>query len=130
MEMDPFCWQSKNQSVLATSTTEAEYIVINECTKKALWIKNIFKEFFNIKKPFKIMTDNFASKTTLENGEINNKLKHVDIKFHFNYDNIINNKITLDYINTGKILADPLTKNLNGTKMTKFTVHIYNKKYF
>lgn len=30
-------------------------------------------ELFNIIKPSKIMTDKIANKTTLENGEINNK---------------------------------------------------------
>jgi len=69
--------------VVATSTTEAEYIVIRECVKKALWIKNIFMELFNIARPFKLMTDNISSKTTLENGENNVKLKHIDIKISF-----------------------------------------------
>jgi len=39
------------------------------------------------------MTDNIMSKTTLENEAINNKLKQLDIKFHFNLENIKNNKI-------------------------------------
>jgi hypothetical protein len=39
------------------------------------------------------------------------------------------NKITLNYINTEKMLADPLIMNLNGPKMTKFTDQIFNKKY-
>ena len=88
MNKDPICWQSKKQSVVATSTAESEYIATGECIKKALWIRNILIELFNIKKPIKILTDNLASKTTIENGEINNKLKHIDIKYHFNYDNI------------------------------------------
>jgi len=77
--------------VVATSTTEAEYIATGECIKKTLWIRNILIELFKKKKKkktIKILTDNLASKTTIENGEINNKLKHIDIKYHFNYDNI------------------------------------------
>ncbi|KAG4090608.1 hypothetical protein H8356DRAFT_1431061 [Neocallimastix lanati (nom. inval.)] len=38
------------------------------CRKIFLW------ELYNITKSFKIMIDNIASKTTLENGEINNKI--------------------------------------------------------
>jgi len=34
-----------------------------------------------LKKSIKIFTDNLASKTTIENGEINNKLKHIETKF-------------------------------------------------
>jgi len=34
------------------------------------------------------MTDNITSEATLENGEIYNKLKPIDIKFHFNCDKL------------------------------------------
>jgi len=37
------CWSSKKQSIVATSTTEAEYINISECIKKVLWIRNIVR---------------------------------------------------------------------------------------
>jgi len=66
MENDPICWQSKKQSVVATSTAEAEYIATEKCIKKTLWIRNIFIELFNIKKLIKILTDNLASKITIE----------------------------------------------------------------
>jgi len=130
MDKDPICWQSKKQSVVTTSTAEAEYIATSECTKKVLWIRNILTELFNIKKPIKILTDNLASKTSIENGELNNKLKHIEIKFYFNKDNIKNNKIKLEYINTERMLADPLTKDINGPKMMKYTDQIFNKKKF
>jgi len=125
MNKDPICWQSKKQTVVATSTAEAEYIA-----KRVLWIRNILCELFKIKKPIKIFTDNLASKTIIENGELNNKLKHIDIKFHFNKENIKNNKIKLEYISTDKMLADPLTKDFSGPSMTKFTDQIFNKKTF
>ena len=130
MDNDPICWQSKKQTVVATSTAEAEYIATSECTKKVLWLRNVIYELFKIKKPIKILTDNLASKTAIENGELNNKLKHIQIKFHFNKDNIINNRIKLEYINSEKMLADPLTKNINGPQMTKYTDQIFNKKTF
>ena len=38
MNNDPICWQSKKQSVVATSTCETEYIAMAECTKKVLYI--------------------------------------------------------------------------------------------
>ncbi len=130
MGNDPICWQSKKQSVVATSTAEAEYIAMSECVKKALNLRNILKELFNYEKPFKIYTDNLASKTTIENGELNNKLRHIEIKFYFNKDNIKNKKINLEYIKTEKMLADPLTKDFNGPQMMKYTDQIFNKETF
>jgi len=63
----------------SASIAEAEFIATSECVKKALWIRNILWNFFNITKPFKIMTDHHSSKTTLQNSEISNKLKLIEL---------------------------------------------------
>ena len=55
-----------------------------------------------------------SSNTTIENGQLNTKLKHLNIKFYFNQDNIENNNIKLEYISTENILTDILIKNVNG----------------
>jgi hypothetical protein len=34
----PICWESTLQSIVAMSTTEAEYMVVAEAAKKALWL--------------------------------------------------------------------------------------------
>jgi len=101
-----------------------------ECTKKVLYIRNILYELFNFKNLLKVYTDNIASKTIIESGELNNKLKHIEIKYYFNKDNIQNNKITLEYINTEKMLADYLTKDINGPKMKIFTHQNFDKQTF
>ena len=68
-----------------------------------------------------------SSLKTIENGELNTKLKHISIKFHFNRDNILNKRILLKYKQTEEMLADALTKNINGSKMSKFTDKIFYK---
>ena len=84
MGNSPICWNSKKQSTVATSTAEAEYVSTSECVKKVLWIRNILIEIFNYNKPIIIYTDNNASKVLIENGQINTKLKHMEIKYYFN----------------------------------------------
>jgi len=54
-------------------------------------------------------------------------MKHIDLREHFIFDNYKNNKIKLEYINTEDMIADILTKNVNGPKMTKFTNLIFDK---
>ena len=129
MGNSPICWYSKKQNTVATSTAEAEYTSTSECTKKVLWIRNILIELFNKKSPITIYTDNMASKICIENGEINTKLKHISIKYYFNKDNIINNRIKLEYKNTNEMLADALTKNIKGSKMKTFTDKIFYKSH-
>ena len=125
MGNNPISWTSKKQSVVATSTAEAEYISASVCIKKLLRIKNILYELFKFNKPLTLFTDNNASKISMENGELNPKLKHISIKYHFNKDNIEKNLIKLKYISTDKMLADTLTKCVNGTKMTTFANQIF-----
>ena len=127
MGNSPICWLSKKQTCVATSTAEAEYVSTSVNSKRILWIKNMLKEIMNYNKPMIIYTDNKASKKTIENGEINSKLKHINIHYHYNIDNILKNKIKLEYINTANMLADPLTKDLHGTKMSEFTNKIFVK---
>jgi len=50
----------------------------------------------------------------MENGEINIKLKHIDVRYHFNRDNILKKRIDLKHIDTENMLADILTKDSNG----------------
>ena len=57
----------------------------------------------------------------MENGEFSIKFNQIDIKFHFDNDNIKKNKIILKYKNTSEMVADILTKNINGTKLKSFT---------
>ena len=67
------------------------------------------------------------SKSGIEAGHLNPKLRHINVSYHFNNENILNKNGQLKYINTNDMLADPLTKNLNGNKITNFTNKIFIK---
>jgi len=54
-------------------------------------------------------------------------MKYIDIKLRFIFDLIKNNKIKLKYTETENILADTLTKNVNGTKILNFADIIFKK---
>ena len=67
--------------------------------KKVLWVRNSIIELLNIDKEIIIYTNHLSSKTTMENGNLYTKLKHIDIKYHFNRDNLDKRRIKLEYIN-------------------------------
>jgi len=79
----PLYWISKKQTSVALSTTEAEFISATTCSKKILWIQNLIKEIFNQKLTITLYLDNLSCKKVLENGQFNNKMKHIDIQEHF-----------------------------------------------
>ena len=40
----PICWKSTVQTIVAMSTTEAEYMAEAEASKEALWLTGLVKE--------------------------------------------------------------------------------------
>jgi len=121
----PLIWSSKKQSTVATSTAEAKYVSTAECLKTILWLRNILYKLLNFSKTITIYTDNLASKTSIENGELNSKLKYNDIKYHFNKDYIEKKIIKLEYVDSQNMLADIFTKDLNGKKILNFSNKIF-----
>jgi len=59
------------------------------------WLRNIIKEKLNKKLKKTINIKNIAKKKIMENGEINTKLKHIDVRYHFNRDSILKKRINL-----------------------------------
>jgi len=116
----PVSWCSKLQHCVATSTCEAEYYSISECAKHCTWTMNLLQELNINIKTINIYTDNKAAIHVCNNNVINQKNKHIDIRYHFIKELIANNKITLTYIKSTMNLADGLTKYLDKNKMNAF----------
>jgi len=81
---------------------------------------------FNIE-TIEINTDNKAAIFISENNLINQKTKHIDIRYHYIRELISNNKIKLKYIESKNNIADGLTKYLSGSQMTTFRNNILQK---
>lgn len=89
--------------------------------------KNILSEIGINTGTITIYIDNKAAIFSSENNVINNKLKHIDIRYHFIRELINNKTIKLEYIKSSENLADGLTKFLNGTRLRKFRDSVLNK---
>ncbi len=123
----PICWCSKLQHCVATSTCEAEIYSISECAKHCSWFINLLKELnYNIPE-INIFTDNKAAINICNNNIINQKNKHMDIRFHFIKELIFENKIKLTYVKSKMNLADGLTKYLNKNLTNTFRNNILYK---
>ena len=53
-----FSWQSCQQSCVAYSSTEAEYIALSDCSKQVVWIHTIMEELGYFLEPIPICGDN------------------------------------------------------------------------
>ena len=106
-------WMSKKQSVVATSSTEAEYYALSEVVKEALWLRNLLIELgFRIGKPFEIKQDNQSTIAIAMNPVSHSKVKHIDIRHHFLRHHVRNGDVELAYCPTENMIADVLTKAL------------------
>ena len=111
-------WASKKQSLVALSTTEAEYIGFTEAIKSAVYLKNMLNEI-NFQNSFvDLLGDNMSSLTLASHPYTHNKSKHIDIKYHFIREKVNSKQIKLNYVNTKLNIADMLTKCLDTTTHT------------
>ena len=58
------------------------------------------------------MVDNQPTIALAKNPVLHNQSKHIDIKFHFLQDCIDGGQIVLEFVKTGRQLADIITKPL------------------
>jgi hypothetical protein len=118
-------WKSKLQSIIAQSTTKAEYIAINTVIKKAIYIKALLKELRYYKQnKFPIYTNNNGALLLTKNPIFHERIKHIIVKYHYIGDLIIKGIIDLNYISFKNQKANGLTKPLNKSLFNDFLIHI------
>ncbi|GKA75834.1 hypothetical protein Tco_0782212 [Tanacetum coccineum] len=76
-------WQCKKQTIVANSTTEAEYVAAANCCGQVLWIQNLMLDYgFNFMNT-KIYIDNESTICIVKNLVFHSKTKHIEIRHHF-----------------------------------------------
>ncbi len=121
----PISWRSKLQSIIAQSTTEAEYIAINAVTKEAVYIKALLEELGYYKQnKFPIYTDNNGALLLAKNPIFHERTKYIAVKYHYIRELIIKGIIDLNYIPSKDQKADGLIKPLDKAKFNSFLGYI------
>ncbi|GKB08091.1 hypothetical protein Tco_0836375 [Tanacetum coccineum] len=76
-------WQCKKQTVVANSTTEAEYIGASNYCRQVLWIQNQLLDYGYNFMQTKIHIDNESTIYIAKNPVFHSKTKHIEIRHHF-----------------------------------------------
>ncbi|GJU65907.1 putative ribonuclease H-like domain-containing protein [Tanacetum coccineum] len=103
-------WQCKKQTIVANSTTEAEYIVASSCCRQVLWIQNQLLDYGYNFMNTKIFIGNESTICIVKNPVFYSKTKHIEIRHHFIWDSYEKKLIQMIKIHTDHNLADLLTK--------------------
>ncbi|GJZ45095.1 putative ribonuclease H-like domain-containing protein, partial [Tanacetum coccineum] len=106
-------WQCKKQTVVATSTTEAEYVAAASCCGQVLWIQNQMLDYgYNFMHTM-IHIDNNSTICIIKNPVAHSKTKHIEIRHHFIRDCNDKKLIQVVKIYTDNNFVDLLTKALD-----------------
>jgi KUP system potassium uptake protein len=105
---------SKQQTHVAQSTCEAEYYSAVDATEEGLYLRQLVGEIFNapITETTTIWEDNQSAIAYSHNVLVSEKIKHIDIKWHFLKDHVEQGTIKLRYVPTDQMVADMFTKPL------------------
>ncbi|GKB96657.1 retrovirus-related pol polyprotein from transposon TNT 1-94 [Tanacetum coccineum] len=115
-------WQCKKQTVVANSTTEAEYVAASSCCGQVLWIQNQLLDYGYNFMHTKIFIDNNNTICIIKNPVFHSKTKHIEIRHHFIRDCNEKKLIQMVKIHTDKNVADLLTKAFDKLIITESTV--------
>ena len=107
-----FSWQSRQQTNVAYSSTEAEYIALSDCSKQVVWIWTIMEELGYFLEPIPICGDNQGSIFMADNAVTESCSKHIDLQWHGIRNYVKESIIEIFYIEGTKNPADMFTKNL------------------
>ena len=112
-------WSSKLQSVVALSTTEAEYISAVSAGAEISWLRKLFTELgLNLSSTSSpLCIDNQSALAVAKNPEHHGRMKHLDLRYFWLRDEVAKGTISVSYCPTGSMPADLLTKALSMVKV-------------
>jgi len=126
-------WESKKIKLNAISTAECEYVSMAHGIQYGIYIKQVLMDMpkvlsQSIVLPITTKEDNTAAIAMSKPfGAKNCRTKHIDIKYHFIRDRVLQGHVTIQYIPSQNQLGDMLTKPLDAIShqnlMTKIGIY-------
>jgi hypothetical protein len=113
-------WRSRKQPVVTLSTMEAEYVAASEVAREIVWIRSMLHELgLTQEEPTTIWEDNNSCIAMANNPDLQDRSKHVDVKYHYVREQVEKNVIKFERVNTKEQVADTLTKALEKKSFEK-----------
>ncbi len=117
-------WVSKIQSVVALSTTEAEYVVATEASKEMIWLQRFMGELGKENDKGTLYSDSQSAIHLAKNSAFHSRTKHIQLKYHFIRSVLEDGQLKLEKIHTSQNPADMLTKVVTREKLRTCSVSI------
>ncbi|XP_039141327.1 secreted RxLR effector protein 161-like [Dioscorea cayenensis subsp. rotundata] len=108
-------WRSAKQTLVATSTMEAEFVSCFEASSQGIWLRSFIsglRIIDSISKPLRMYCGNSAAVFFSKNNKSGSRSKHIDIKYLALKERVNAGEVTIQHISTKLMIADPLTKGI------------------
>lgn len=120
-------WSSKRQSVVSTSSAEAEYMAAGAATQEILWLRALLGEMTFVQSDATVLyCDNQAAIAIASDDVHHTRTKHIDIRHHFIRSHIASGVLSLKWISSTEQQADILTKALGHVLFTRIRAALLN----
>jgi hypothetical protein len=111
-------WSSRLQSIVALSTTEAEYVAATAAGQEIIWLRNLLTELgYKFDSPSTLHIDSQSALAVAKNPEHHGRMKHLDLRFYWLRNEVEKGRINLVHLRTDSMPADILTKALGRVKV-------------
>ncbi|WVZ19173.1 hypothetical protein V8G54_006495 [Vigna mungo] len=113
----PVSRSSKKQTIVALSSSKAEYVAGCGALCQGIWLCEILKHLrTQYEESFELRMDNTSAMSLAKNPISHGRSTHIDVKFHFLREMVNQGKVVLKYCKIESQLADLFTKALNQTR--------------
>ena len=121
--------KSGKQKIVSKSSTEAELIGLSDSASQAIWTRD-FLTYQGYKMPPAAMyQDNTSTITLTEKGySTAERTRHINIRYFFIKDRVETGELEIIYLPTKEMIADILTKPLQGSLFSKLRRLLLNWK--
>eukprot|EP00253_Pinus_taeda_P016000 PITA_16000 len=101
------------QGTQTMAYAEVEYVAAASCCTQLLWMMQTLQDLqITCTPPISILCDNTSAISISKNPVMHSKTKHIPIKYHFLREQVLEQKVKLEYVPSKEQVADILTKPL------------------
>ena len=109
----PIIWKSKSQKSVTLSSSEAEYVALSEAAKDIKFVYQLMGSIgIQIELPIIVRVDNVGAIFMSENTSTSGRTKHIDIRYRFVNEMVIDGFLKIVFVKTKENVADVFTKNV------------------
>jgi len=107
--------RSSKQKIVTKSSTEAELVGLSDSLGQAIWTRDFLIGQGYVMGPATLFQDNMSTITLANKGRsTSDRTRHIHIRYFFVKDRVNSGEVKIEYKHTKMMLADLLTKPLQG----------------